>query len=264
MKELLFDVLFMSDIRKDLLMLLQDGPKNLGSIMANIGIERQPLILQIKILEDQYLITKDTGAEGSYMLTTIGKLLVEEMRPLLTTLDVLDSNGGYWENHRLDFVPRNLLERLEELGPCTIIEPGFSELYEFNKTFQAKSRASSSFFTVTTSFHPMFISLFSELQLQGVEITVVISRELFEKMRSEQYSDLKHLVKSKEVDLYLYPKDMHFLSFTENDYCIQFMLLTNENDYDNKQFMSCSPGALKWGKEFFEHYKNDSLQITDI
>ncbi|MDW7733323.1 MAG: winged helix-turn-helix domain-containing protein [Methanolobus sp.] len=254
----------MSDIRKNLLMLLQDGPKDLGAIMGSMGIERQPLTLQIKILEDQYLITKDTDSEGSYMLTTIGKLLVEEMKPLLTTLDVLDANEGYWENHRLDFVPRNLLERLEELGPCTIIEPRLSELYEFNKTFQDKSRASRSLFTVTTSLHPMFISLFSELRLQGVNISVVISNELFEKMRTEQYNDLKHLVESKEVDFYLYPKDMHFLSFTENDYCIQFMLLTNENYYDNKQFMSCSPGALKWGKEFFEHYRKDSLQITEV
>ncbi|WP_406656382.1 winged helix-turn-helix domain-containing protein [Methanolobus sp. ZRKC2] len=264
MKELLFDVLLMSDTRKDLLLLLKDGPKDEETITENMGIERRPLDLQAKILEDEYLITRDEDSGGSYMLTTIGKLLVEEMEPLLKTFDVLDANEGYWEKHRLDFLPRNLLERLQELGPCTIVEPRLSEYYEFDKTFQEKSRVSSSFFMVTACFHPMLISLFSELLDQKVDISVIFSHELFEKMLSEQYSDFKCLAENKQIHFYIYQKDMHFLSFMENDYCVQFMLLTNENYFDNKQSMSCSQNALKWGKEFFEHYKKDSLQIEEI
>ncbi len=136
MKELLFDVLFMSDIRKDLLLLLNEGPRDLDTIMDIMHIEKQPLALQIKILEDQYLVKKQTGSPGSYALTTIGDLLVKEMKPLMGILDFLDSNNGYWEDHRLDFIPHGLLERIEELGPFTISEPRLSEIYEFDNTLQ--------------------------------------------------------------------------------------------------------------------------------
>ncbi|WP_167848764.1 helix-turn-helix transcriptional regulator [Methanolobus halotolerans] len=254
----------MSDIRKDLLFLLKDGPKDIRTIMGIMDIERQPLIFQLKILEDGFLLTKEAGSEEPYKLTTIGKLLVEEMEPLMSILDFLDSNDGYWEDHRLDFIPRRLIKRLPELDPCTIVDPPFSEMYEFDRMFLEKSKVSSSFFTVTTCLHPVFVSLFLELLDKGVDISVVLSRELFEKMRSEQYSDLKHLVKNRRTEFYLYPKDMHFVSFAENDHYVQLMLLTNEDYYDNKHLMLSDPDALKWGKDFFDHYKNDSLQITDV
>lgn len=264
MKELLFDVLFMSDIRKDLLLLLNEGPRDLDTIMDIMHIEKQPLALQIKILEDQYLVKRQTDSPGFYALTTIGDLLVKEMKPLMGILDFLDSNNGYWEDHRLDFIPHRLLERIEELGPFTVSEPRLSEIYELNETLQEKSRISDSLYMVTTYLNPMFMSLFLEFLAQGVDISMVLSRELFDKIRSEQYDDFKKLMQDKHTDLYVYPKEMNFLSFSENDYCIQFMLLTNENYYDNKHFISGSQSALKWGREFFDYYKNSSTKIMDI
>ncbi len=264
MKELLFDVLFMSDIRKDLLLLLNEGPRDLDTIMDIMHIEKQPLALQIKILEDQYLVKRQTDSPGSYALTTIGDLLVKEMKPLMGILDFLDSNNGYWEDHRLDFIPHRLLERIEELGPFTISEPRLSEIYDFDSTLQEKSRVSDSLYMVTTYLHPMFISLFLELLDQGVDVSVVLSRGLFAKIQSEQHDKLKRLIQNEHTDLYIYPEEMHFLSFSENDYYVQFMLLTNENYYDNKRFISGSQSALKWGREFFDYYRNSSTKVMDI
>jgi len=111
----LLDIIFASEKRKNVLLLLQDGPKKMEFLLKSLHTNRQALLPQIRILDNHYLITH---SHDVYVLTTIGKLIVDEMIPFLDTVESLESDIDYWGNHSLDFIPFHLLERISELGHC--------------------------------------------------------------------------------------------------------------------------------------------------
>jgi predicted transcriptional regulator len=85
-KETLLDVLFESEMRLNLLLLLKEEPKKLGALLTALDREEKKLISHIIILQDYYLI--DDHSE-TYELTTIGKIIVDRLTPFLDRLDEL-------------------------------------------------------------------------------------------------------------------------------------------------------------------------------
>ena len=102
MKKPLLDVLFMSEKRKQVLLLLQEGPQEMEEVLKSLGTNRQALLPQIRILEEHYLVDhyRDT-----YELTVVGKLIVDKMKPFLDTLETIDNHISYWGTHDIDFIP---------------------------------------------------------------------------------------------------------------------------------------------------------------
>jgi predicted transcriptional regulator len=62
-------------------------------ILRSLDTNRQALLPQIRVLEEHYLVNHQNDV---YKLTTIGKLLVDEMVPLLDIIEVLDIDIDYW------------------------------------------------------------------------------------------------------------------------------------------------------------------------
>jgi predicted transcriptional regulator len=80
MRKALIDVLFASDQIKDVLLLLQEEPKETENLLESLKTTRNELLPQIKLLEKHHLISH---YEDTYESTAIGKLQVDEMVPLL-------------------------------------------------------------------------------------------------------------------------------------------------------------------------------------
>ncbi|TGC09437.1 helix-turn-helix transcriptional regulator [Methanolobus halotolerans] len=108
MMKSLIDVVFMSEKRKDVLLLLQDGTKEMKVILETLNTTRQALLPQIRILEEHHLVT---DSDDTYELTTIGKLIVNDMVSVLSILNVFDVDVDYWGTRNLDFIPSHLLRR---------------------------------------------------------------------------------------------------------------------------------------------------------
>ncbi len=102
MKKALVDVLFASDKRRKALILLREGPKEMETISTSLEITRRELVPQMKILKAHHLVSH---YEDTYELTAIGKLIVDEMVPLLDKVGVLDTDIDYWGTRKLDFIP---------------------------------------------------------------------------------------------------------------------------------------------------------------
>lgn len=98
MKKQLIDVVFASDKRKNVLLLLKDGPEKMEDLLNSLETSRQALLPQIRILEEHNLVADSNDVYG---LTTIGKLVVEEMVPLLEKVRVFDNNIEFWGTHNL-------------------------------------------------------------------------------------------------------------------------------------------------------------------
>ncbi|TGC10912.1 helix-turn-helix transcriptional regulator [Methanolobus halotolerans] len=255
----MFKLLGISEEKKNLLLLLHEGQKKKETILLAMGMSRQALVPHLRLLEQNGLITSQ---DGSYELTGVGKITVCEMIPFLETLEFLDKTSNLLGKYKLDFIPSNLLERFHEIGSLELKEPKLSEVHEPDKEFM--STVSTSFSVITTFLYPTFPDFTSEMMDKGVKVSVIINQAMFEKLKTDRYADFKRLVENKCSDVYLYPEDIGFVSFSLTDACIMFRLLGENNGFDNKLIMACNQNAVEWGKELFEYYKERSTVITDV
>jgi len=259
-KKPLLDVLFMSEKRKQALLLLRDSAKEMEYLLKSLGTTRQALLPQIRILEEHHLVNH---YGDTYELTTIGRLTVDEMAPLVDTLEILDLDTDYWGTHDLDFIPPDLLKRIKELCTYRIINPSLTELYSLHKTYH-HNKITDPVYSVSNIFYPDYQSRFTEMIDNKITINYIVSESLFDKIRTEYYEDFKVFIKSKYFNLYVYNKNMNFLFFTFDDYHIVVNLLKKNGDVDSKYILCSTEDALKWGKDLFDHYLKDSTPITEI
>ncbi|MDP2216982.1 MAG: winged helix-turn-helix domain-containing protein [Methanolobus sp.] len=261
MKKPLLDVIFMSEKRKNALLLLQDGPKEMEFLLKSFDTTRQAFLPQVRILEEHHLVSHD---RDTYELTTIGKLIVDEMTPLIDKIEVLDTDIDYWGTHQLDFIPPYLLARINELGGCKIINPPLIEYFHDYTDFYEASKKSKSLFKATTFFYSKDEIAFSELVARNVRINIIITSNLLERMQTNKSAIFAELIKDKKLHLYVYPKEMGFLSLSYNDHYTKIRFLKNDGDFDNKFLLCSNPESFKWVKEMFEHYLKEATPITEL
>ncbi|WP_321418371.1 winged helix-turn-helix domain-containing protein [uncultured Methanomethylovorans sp.] len=268
MKKALIEVLFASDKRRKVLLLLRKEPKEMETLFTSLEITRRELVPQMKILKAHHLVShyKDT-----YELTTIGKLIVDEMVPLLDKVEVLDTDIDYWGTRKLDFIPPHLFKRILELKDCQIVNPYTQsiyaqppELYGAYDLSQVASKRGKIFFAVTTFFYPNFAEVFAEMIHGQVKINIIVTPDVVARIQNQDRADYVEIVKNELFNLFVYPKKIDFVSFGFNEYCLLMRLLDNKGKYDYKYMLSSNQGALEWGKELFEYYLKDSVPVTEI
>jgi len=261
MKRQLLDVILNSEKRKKVLLLLKDGPHEMDTLLVSLDTTRQALLPQVRNLEEHHLVFH---YQDTYELTVIGKLIVNEMLPLLNITEVLDTDIEYWGTHNLSFIPHSLLKRIDELKQCKSIDVPLHEIFSENKEFTETSKKSKSVFTVSSYAFPNFEKTLQELIANNISISIIVSRALSEKLFSEHFATIQELIKVPNISLYRYPEDFDFLQVSVNDYSLFLELLTNEGCCDNKKIVCSSNSAVEWGRDLFDHYLKNSIPITEI
>lgn len=261
MKKNLIDVIFASQKRMNVLLLLKEGPREIEELLACINTNRQTLLPQMKVLKEHHLILHEND---TCELSTIGKLIVHKLVPLSNLTNVIDSDVDYWGTHDLNFIPSHLLERINELGTCRILHPPLERMHEVHAEFNEISKDQKFQYSITTFFYPHFLEIFAELTANKVNMHVIISQVLFDRLKTQNIEELKEIISNKLVHLYVYRKKMDFLSFVFNENTVMMSPLSINRDFDNKHIICKSPDAVRWAREVFEHYLKNSIQIISV
>lgn len=261
MKKTLLDVIFASEKRKVVLLLLRDGAKETEYLLKCLDTTRQALLPQMKVLENHSLISHYAD---TYELTTIGKLIVEDMSPLLYKTEVFDSDIDYWGSRNLDFIPSYLLKKIDQLKNCEIINPSLTELFNVHKSLNPNYEVSPTVYTVTTMLYPNFDPIVTEMLENNVDFHYIVSQELLKVIRAEYQEEFTKFIKYKSFNMYVYNKEMNFLYFTFDSVHSLICALKNNGEFDNKFMLCRGQSAVNWVKELFDYYLKDSTPITEI
>jgi len=261
MKKSLLDVMFMSEKRKGVLLLLQDGAKEMEYLLKSLGTTRQALLPQIRILEEHHLISHQRDVSE---LTTIGKLVVDEMLPLLETVETFNGDIDYWGTRDLDFIPPYLLKRMNELRNCEVIKPPTREMYELNNKITSSCYTSDSVNMIAAYFHPDYPALFSEMANRNVNVNAIFSKDLLDHLQKDYYNFLEKMIRGKSFNIYVHPQRLDFLALVVNDHYNLLRIIKNNGEIDGQYIMCSNPAALGWGNELFRYYLKGSMLLTDI
>lgn len=260
MKKPMIDVIFASEKRKGVLLLLQNGAKEMKVLLKALGTTRQALLPQIKILEESYLVSHQMDV---YELTTIGKLVVDKMFPIVSTIDVFDTNIDYWGTRNLEFIPLHILKRIHELKDCEVIVPPITELYSLHKSFNIKIPTNHSVHIITTFLYPNYLVL-KEMIDNNLNVYYITSQELLNKISTDHQEEFGSLLENTNFKLFVYSKKSNFLFFAFNGVHLMMDFLKDTGEFDIDYVLCKSKSALEWGKELFEYYLKDSIPVTKL
>ncbi|WP_292471622.1 transcriptional regulator FilR1 domain-containing protein [Methanolobus sp.] len=263
MKKITTDVLLASDKRKKVLLLLQDNPKEMEILLEALDTTRTALLPQMKILKEANLISKDKK-EDRYELTTVGKMIVEEMASFLRTVETFGINSEYLATHYIDFIPSHLLKKLPELGSFHVADIPMSNFFEADTDFFERAITSNSWLEIASVLHPTFHEFYVKMTEYATEVSVILNKDAYEKAKQDYYKELRELIDLDLISLYVYPENLGFGSFIMTGESFQFRLLTKKGILDSRKMIISGQGSCEWGTEFFENYKNLSTSVIDL
>ncbi|MDD3247029.1 MAG: winged helix-turn-helix domain-containing protein [Methanosarcina sp.] len=279
----LLDAIFLSEKRKNLLLLLkEEGPKSSEEIKNAFDFPWKSMIPQIKKLVDLGLVIQK---DGVYSLSEMGIVIATNVQFLLNILKIYGENRDFWSEHDLSSIPFHLLTRIGELGQCKVLKPDLSHIFKVQEDIVKCMLASSRIMVFVSAIHPAYHLLCLGFIEKGIDVTIILTESVFESIQDECLSESSTFFSDSSVlklDLPEYKKEVQFFLNCENshffvsdgekkpmmlivtDKIFALSLLDKNGRVDRHYIVSFEPGALKWGEELFTYYKKNSRQTFSL
>jgi predicted transcriptional regulator len=261
MKTKLLDTLTFSEKRENLLVLLKDGPKTLEDIRTNLNVTSSGVIPQIRKLEEQNLVKKEGK---SYTLTDMGEIITSVFVPLIKTIEIFEKYEDFLINHDIEAIPQHLLKRIYELGNCHLVENDISEIYEPHMNFFEALSKSKKVMGIAPIFHYSYPPFFLKLAQNGVEVSLLLTHDVFEKIKKEYMPMLDEYLSLQNASLYVSDEKIKLASAVSDSF-FSISLFFKNGGYDSqKDLVSEDDSAVKWGRELFDHFMLKSKRVKSL
>lgn len=259
MNDSLIDIILNSEKRKNVLLLLMEGEKSREEIKTSLNVTSTALIPQIKKLKEHGLVIQNGDY---YILTNMGRVLVANMIPLLNTVEVFEENSKYWRKRDLKGIPEPLLKRFGELGNCVIIEPDLNYLFEFPKEFTENIVKSTYVMAFNAYFHPEYPALYSSLAEKGIDVSLVITKSVHERMEMDYSEEIRKFLDFDNTGMFVSDEMTGLATLVSTDRFLFLCFFNNQEQYDHTILMSFDSNALQWSKELFFYFKDRAEKIV--
>lgn len=250
MKQSLINLIFFSDRRKELLFLLREGPRDIDAIKELLNVDAGTIQPHIKKMKDAHLLVEEKKV---YSLSEIGKVIVENLAPFLNTIEVFEVNEDYWKTHDLTSVPDFLLDRIDELGHCELLEPDVEHMLETPKAFIENIASSNEILTFVSYFHPEAPSLYADLAEKGTKITLCMAENVILRLFSSFPEEAERLSISENSKIFVCQKPAPIPSIVVTDRFLSLKLFENGGKLRDQILISTEKKALDWGRDLFWH-----------
>lgn len=257
MQSQLIDVVFRSKKRRDLLLLLGNGPRTIDNIKTLLDVSATSILPQIKKLTDSNLVIQ---SNGQYELTDTGELAVKKVRPLINILSLLEKND-FWLEHDLSAIPRYLQDRIGELKDCRIVESEPSQIFEPRTEVLDFISESRSLLVFSSFFRPEFLSLYSKLGRAGAEVSLIFTESVLDKTLHNYERKIKRFVELKNTELFVCKDGVKLGELIVSERGILLSLFTPNGRFHHDYVLCFEEEALQWGQDLFEFYKGRAQKI---
>ncbi|WNY25659.1 winged helix-turn-helix domain-containing protein [Methanolapillus millepedarum] len=258
----LIDTVFFSEKRKAvLLLLLKNEIMTLDDIKSELNETSVSILPQIKILIDRKLVTQE---DGKYKLSMLGKIITENVSPFVKNLSVLVKDSCFWSEHELSPIPDKLLKRIGDIGNFEIINVDLrSVYYEPNPIINNHIKNAESIKTFITYYAPEYAPAYYERLVAGAPISVITTNYIVD-MAAKYRNEINDLLRRDNTELYICSADTKIAEVTVTDKILLLFFYSTSGNLDYSYLISCEPGAVAWGEEFFEYLKSRSGRKKEI
>lgn len=257
----LLSLLALSEKRRDILFMLQEEPKTLKEIRDYFRITSPEIIPQIRKLEKENLIIQDGK---KYVLTDVGEAVTNSFGRFFKTLKIFENNMDFWKEHNIREIPEEFQMRLYELGDYELVKSSPTEVFEPHNEFMKSLAKSTTVKGVSPIFHPVYPNFFLELAKKGKEVSLIVTKDVFKRIRKEYSKELEKAMLYENFNLMVCDENIK-VAFTVTDFFLSFGLFLKNGNYDvSHDIVSFDSQAIKWGGDLFRYYQERSEKIHDV
>lgn len=257
MQHELIDVVFRSQKRKDLLLLLGEEPRTMEEIKTLLDVSPTAILPQIKRLTDSDLVIQKNG---SYELTDMGDQVFKKVQSLVNVL-ILIEKDDYWLEHDISGIPQYLVDRIGDLKDCNLVERDPSQIFEPNMELLNFFSSSSYLMVFSSIYRPEFLFLYSEPGRLKSETTLIFTESVLEKILHNHEKKIKKFTTVKNTELYVCNDGVKLAELIVSDRGMMISLFDSNGRFYHDYIYCSESQAINWATELFEFYKSRAWQI---
>lgn len=248
-----------SDLRRNLLVNLNEGKKSLGDFRSCLNVSSTTAIHALKELEKNNLVFQEK--DKSYALTNIGRMITLKLLDFSDATEVLKKYERFWLDHDMRGIPDQMLEKIGWLNGSNLIEDTATDIFKVHTNFIALLAGSKEIKGISSIYVPEFMILFNDLIInKKVDVELILTKEVLEKIDKTIINNII-IDKSLKFKLYI-TKEETRAAFTVTDYFFSLGLYHINGNYDyNRDLLSYDTKGIEWGKNLFEWYLQQSERI---
>ncbi|MFH1773434.1 MAG: winged helix-turn-helix domain-containing protein [Methanobacteriota archaeon] len=257
-KPKLLDILTLSEKRRNLFLLLRDGPKTLEEIRSSLQVTASGVLPQIRKMEKKNLICR---TNKKYALTEIGSVIAESFNQFVKTLNAFEENEEFWKEHEISGIPEEFRLRIHELGDYKIFRSTPTEIFKPHDEYIKNLLKSKWIRGVSPVLHPEYPKAFLILAENGANVSLILTRNVLEGIKREHRRELETFLKYKNVKMMVCEEEIK-VAFTVTDFFLSMRLFLKSGEYDfYRNIISSEKSALKWGEDLFSYYEKRSEKV---
>ncbi len=254
----LIDLIFFSEKRREILVLLTKGPKNIDEIKKELQGDTVSIMPQLKRLKEMDIVFQKGDI---YELSDIGKIIGEKILPLNDLLQVFEGNNDYWSKHDRRPIPEHLMEKIHMLGKCKLNEPELDHIFEFPKDLKellVRPRRLRSFYSF---FCPDCPEIQATCAKNGAKVDLILDEKVYTRLKND-FKNIYGLLLENNVSLYIYRGEIKPSSFIISDELMVLKLFGKEGEFDHRKIVSFNSSAIEWGNELADYYIGLSEKVN--
>jgi predicted transcriptional regulator len=251
-----------SDLRRRILITLENGKKPLRELRAPLGVSATTAIHALRELEKGKLIFQ--AEDRCYALTKIGEIMVLKLVDMMAVIEVLKKHEDFWLVHDLSGIPLHLLDRIEVLSNSSLVADTSTDIFKSHTTLLQILETANEVKGIYPIFHLEYLKIFEELvKRRRIDVELIVTNDVLESIvglveTEEAYKRFLH-----EPNLSLFAMDDGIkLALTLTDSIFYLGFFADNGVYDrNSALISDDEKALSWGRELYEHYRKLSTVV---
>ncbi|KCZ73579.1 putative transcriptional regulator [Candidatus Methanoperedens nitroreducens] len=254
----LLNLLVLSEKRKNLLLLLREGPKTLGEIRESLLVTSSGIIPQIRKMEEKKLIYQKNR---EYALTEIGKILAEYFYQFKEIMRILGEDWKFWSEHKISGIPEEFHMRLHELGKYEILKSTPIDILKPHREYMKNLLNARWMKGVSSVLYPGYPEYVIDLAQRGIPVSIIVTRELLEKIEEEYSEELEIGLCHDNVSIMVCDERID-VTFAVTDFFLSMRLFLKDGTYDfHQNILSFDISAIRWGEDLFSYYERRSRRI---
>jgi len=238
-----------------ILNILQISASTPSKLSKNLKMTIQGLHRHLEILLKSGLIKKDV--EGNLLLSSIGYAVLAQIPTFL----FLAKYQKYFQDHDFSGIPKNLVQRLGDLGDCKFI----GELMETWQTAKETAEGCGEYFTAISSIQPLEFYDTAKINLSkgtkykiGFPANMTIASGFYEKRKESGWNDA---LKNSQAEEFAVKNIPVAVVITEKVAQLLFCNSKTGQIDGSSMFYSENPNFRKWCLDLFDYYYNDLEKI---
>lgn len=247
-----------SDVRTKIIIVLNDGLKNLGDLKEETNLNSSTILHGMSQLEEKNLIFKQSGG---YSLSQTGKIVALNIINLIKASTSIGELEGIFLKHEISPIPDYLLESIGSLKNSFLVESTPTDVMKPHTVHAELIQDSKDVKYISSVILPQKIESFEETLEKG-SLQLILTSEILDKwIEIKGRENLKKALLEKDFKLWEI-NDNAKMSFTVSDNFIALGLFSTDGIYDlHKYLISKDPEAIEWGNRLFEYYLKQAKKV---